>query len=190
MKIVSLLGSPRKKANSALIAEKFCAEAKKFGAQVKTFELNALTYQACQGCNVCKTKLDRCVLKDDLTEVLDSIREADILVLASPVYFWDVTAQVKGFLDRCFSFLTPNFITAPNKSRLPSGKKLLMILTQGNTDRNSFTNIFEKFDYFFRMFGFTDTRQIRAFGTNEPGMVETDQEIMELAAKTAQQFCS
>jgi multimeric flavodoxin WrbA len=189
MKIVSLLGSPRKKANSSLIAERFCREAKKCGAEVKTFELNALSYQACQGCYVCKTKLDRCVLKDDLTQVLDSIREADILVLASPVYFWDVTAQVKGFLDRSFSFLVPDFLTNPNRSRLPAGKKLLLILTQNNPDRNSFTNIFEKFDYFFRGFGFSDIRQIRAFGTNEPGAVEKDHQTMELAAKTAEQLC-
>jgi multimeric flavodoxin WrbA len=190
MKVVSLLGSPREKANSSIIAERFCAEAKKSGAEIKTFRLNDLQYRGCQGCMACKTKLDRCALKDDLTEVLEAVRETDILVLASPVYFWDVSAQMKTFLDRTFSFLVPDFMTNPQKSRLESGKKLAFILSQNNPDRNSFTNIFEKFDYFFRGYGFTDTRLIRAFGAAAPGDVEGQRDVMDLAAKTAQELCS
>lgn len=189
MKIVSLLGSPRKNANSSIIAGRFCATAQKLGAEVRTFTLNDLDFRGCQGCYVCKTKLDRCVLKDDLTEVLEEVRETDILVLASPVYFWDVSAQMKAFLDRCFSYLTPDFLTNPNRSRLAPGKKLVFILTQNNPDRNSYTTIFEKFDYFFRGFGFTDTRQIRAFGAREPGAVKNDPEVMGLAARTAEELC-
>jgi multimeric flavodoxin WrbA len=190
MRVVCLLGSPRKNANSSIIAERFCAAARGYGAEVRTFTLNDLDFRGCQGCYVCKTKLDRCVLKDDLTEVLEAVRETDILVLASPVYFWDVTAQMKGFLDRCFSFLVPDFLTNPERSRLAPGKKLVFILTQNNPDKNSFTHIFEKFDYFFRGFGFTDTRQIRAFGAREPGAVESDPELMGLAVKAAEELCS
>lgn len=189
MKVTCLLGSPRARANSSIIAERFCAAAKGVGADVKTFKLNDLEYRGCQACYVCKTKLDRCVLKDDLTEVLDAVRETDILVLASPVYFWDVSAQMKAFLDRSFSFLVPDFLTNPHRSRLAPGKKLVLILTQNNPDKNSFANIFQKFDYFFRGFGFTDTRQIRAFGTNEPGAVEGDSEVIGLAASTAEELC-
>ncbi len=190
MKIVSLLGSPRKNANSSLIAERFCATAKKLGAEVQTFTLNDLNFRGCQGCMACKTKLDKCALEDDLTEVLEAVRETDILVLASPVYYWDVSAQMKAFVDRTFSFLVPDFITSPQKSRLEPGKKLLLILAQNNPDRNSFTNIFPKFDYFFRAYGFSDTRLIRAFGVNAPGEVENHKDVMELAEKTANEFCS
>ncbi len=189
MKVTCLLGSPRKNANSSLIAERFCAAAKGIGAEIKTFKLNDLNFRGCQGCYVCKTKLDRCVLKDDLTEVLEAVRETDVLVLASPVYFWDVTAQMKAFLDRTFSYLVPDFLTNPKRSRLAPGKKMVLILTQNNPDKNSFTHIFEKFDYFFRGNGFTETRQIRAFGAREPGEVEKDMEVMELAAKTAEELC-
>ncbi len=189
MKVVSLLGSPRKNANSSIVAERFCATAQNLGAEVRSFTLNDLDFRGCQGCYVCKTKLDRCVLKDDLAEVLEAVRETDILVLASPVYFWDVSAQMKAFLDRCFSFLVPDFLTNPNRSRLAPGKKLVFILTQNNPDPNSFTHIFQKFDYFFRGFGFTDTRQIRAFGAREPGEVEANREVMETAVRTAEELC-
>lgn len=189
MKIVSLLGSPRQRSNSSIIAERFCTTAKEFGAQVRTFVLNDLNFRGCQGCYACKTKLDRCALEDDMTEVLEAVRETDILVLASPVYYWDVSAQMKGFLDRTFSFLVPDFITSPKKSRLEPGKKLVFILAQNNPDKNSFANIFQKFDYFFRACGFTDTYQIRAFGTNEPGVVKSHQEVMDLAVRTAEELC-
>ena len=83
MKIAALFGSPRRKGNSATAAKAFCDAAEALGAEVKTYELNRLQYRGCQGCMTCKTKLDKCVLKDDLTQVLDAVRDADILLLAS-----------------------------------------------------------------------------------------------------------
>ena len=65
MKIVCLLGSPRPKGNSAAIAARFCEAAEGLGAEVTTFALNKLKYRGCQACMTCKTKLDKCVLKED-----------------------------------------------------------------------------------------------------------------------------
>jgi multimeric flavodoxin WrbA len=189
MKIVCLLGSPREKGNSAAIANRFCNTAKELGAEVEIFTLNNLQYRGCQGCMACKTKLESCALEDDLTAVLESVREADVLVLASPVYYWDVSAQMKAFLDRTFSYLVPDFITNPKKSRLLPGKKLVFILAQNNPDKDTFTDIFPKFDYFFRAYGFNDTRLIRAFGVNIPGEVESHEDVMKLAEKTAGEVC-
>ena len=97
MKIVCLLGSPRKNANSSIIAARFCTTAQNLGAQAQTFTLNDLNYRGCRGCHACKTKLERCSLQDDLTQVLEAVRKTDILVLASPVYYWDVSAQMNPF---------------------------------------------------------------------------------------------
>lgn len=189
MKIVSVLGSPRMRSNSSTIAKRFCITAQKLGAEVKTFTLNDLHFRGCQGCMACKTKLDRCALEDDLTEVLEAVHETDILILASPVYYWDISAQMKAFIDRTFSFFVPDFMTNPQKSRLAPGKKLVFILSQGNSDKNSFTDIFPKFDSFFRAYGFNDTRLIRAFGVAAPGEVENHKEVMDLAEKTAAEIC-
>ena len=188
MKIVCLLGSPRVNGNSAAIAKGFCNAAEKYGAEVKTFVLNDLEYRGCQGCMACKTKLDRCVLEDGLTEVLDAVRDTDVLVLASPVYFWDISGQLKTFIDRTFSYLVPDFITNPVKSRLAPGKKLVFILAQNNPDRSSFTDIFPKFDYFFKAYGFVESHLIRAFGVGEPGEVETHGDVMMLAEETAKKI--
>lgn len=189
MKVVCLQGSPREDGNSAAIAGRFCKTADRLGAQVKTFVLNNLKYKGCQGCMLCKGKLERCALKDDLTEVLDAVRETDVLVLASPVYFWDISSQLKTFIDRTFSFLVPDFITNANKSRLSPGKKLVFILAQNNPDRNSFPDIFQRIDYFFKAYGFSENHLIRAFGVNEPGEVRTHEDVMRLAEKTAEKIC-
>jgi multimeric flavodoxin WrbA len=188
MKIVCLLGSPRVNGNSAAVAKRFCSAAEKYSAEVKTFVLNDLDYRGCQGCMACKTKLDRCVLEDDLTEVLDAVRDTDVLVLASPVYFWDISSQLKTFIDRTFSYLVPDFITNPVKSRLAPGKKLVFILAQNNPDPSSFTSIFPKFDYFFKAYGFVESHLIRAFGVGEPGEVETHGDVMMLAEETAKKI--
>ena len=188
MKIVCLLGSPRVNGNSAAIAKAFCNATEKYGAEVNTFVLNDLEYRGCQGCMACKTKLDRCVLEDGLTEVLDAVRDTDVLVLASPVYFWDISGQLKTFIDRTFSYLVPDFITNPVKSRLAPGKKLVFILAQNNPDRSSFSNIFPKFDYFFKAYGFVESHLIRAFGVGEPGEVETHGDVMMLAEETAKKI--
>jgi multimeric flavodoxin WrbA len=87
MNIVCLLGSPRPKGNSAAIAGRFVETAETLGAEVRTFALNKLNYQGCQACMTCKTKLDKCVLKDDLADVLDAVHEADVLVMATAIYF-------------------------------------------------------------------------------------------------------
>ena len=190
MKIVCLLGSPREKGNSATIANHFCSTAEKLGAEIKTFLLNTLEFRGCQGCMVCKTRLDKCVLEDDLTEVLEAVRDTDVLVLASPVYFWDISSQLKAFIDRTFSYLVPDFITNPVKSRLAPGKKLVFILAQNNPDRSSFPDIFPKFDYFFKAYGFVECHLIRAYGVNKPGEVQHHEDVMRLAEETAERLCN
>jgi multimeric flavodoxin WrbA len=122
MKIVCLLGSPRTNGNSSILASRFLATAAGLGAETRAFELNRLTYRCCQGCYACKTTLDSCIVQDDLTAVLEAVRAADVVVLATPVYYGDISGQLKCFIDRTFSYLVPDYVTNPNPSRLPPGK--------------------------------------------------------------------
>jgi multimeric flavodoxin WrbA len=191
MKIVCLLGSPRKKGNSATIANRFCSTAESLGAEVKTFALNELQYRGCQACMLCKTKLDRCALKDDLAEVLEAARETDVLVLASPVYFGDISSQLKAFMDRTYSYLVPDFMTNPRKSRFAPGKKLVFILAQNNPDPRNFADIYPKFQFFTQAYGgFSESHLIRACGVGEPGEVESHEDVMKLAETTAHKLCN
>jgi len=76
MKIVCVKGSPRIKGNSSLLADYFLKNFEHPENEIKTFKLNQLNYMGCQGCR-------KCLINDDLQEVLEAVRESDILVLAS-----------------------------------------------------------------------------------------------------------
>lgn len=187
MKTVCVMGSPRPKGNSNTIAEHFCNTIEKFGSEVQTFVLNNLTYRGCQACMSCKTKLERCVLKDDLTEVLDSIREADLLVMATPVYFSDVSSQMKGFIDRMYSYLVPDYRTNPQKSRLSLGKKLVFIQVQARPDEHKFADVFPRYEEFFDWYGFQERYHIRCWGIRELGEVRDHKEVFVRTDDVAKQ---
>lgn len=189
MNIVSLLGSPRAKSNSSTIAKSFIETAEKLGAKTKTYTLSDLKYRGCQGCIACKTKHEKCVLKDDLTDVLNAVHEADVLLMASPTYYGDISSQLKGFIDRTYSYLKPDFMTNPSPARLPQGKKLVFVNTQAQPEE-AFGDIFPRYDFFFKWYGFTESYLIRACSVVGTGDIEARQDILALAEETARKVCS
>lgn len=184
MKVVSLLGSPRTKGNSATIANRFTETAAQLGAGTVTYELNRLAFSGCQACYACKKGLEQCVLQDDLAEVLAAVREADVVVLASGVYFGNITAQLKAFVDRCFSYFKPDFHTIPEPSRL-TPRKLVFVITQGNPDEALFADIFPRYDLFLKWLGFSDTRLIRVCGIGPASVDAVPEEVLRQAEETA-----
>ena len=187
MKIICVQGSPRGLGNSTTIVNKFCEVAEKKGADIQSFNLNLLDYRGCQGCLACKNKTERCVLSDELDPVLDSIFEADILVISSPVYMGGVTGQLKCFLDRTFSFLKPDFKTNPDASRLPKGKNALIVITQGAPE-NMFKDIPAQLEMLLKRHGFSEVKTIRGCGIRDIGDAEKDKKVMELAVLAAEQL--
>jgi len=187
MKIVSLLGSPRPNSNSSAIANQFLKTAAELGAETRSFTLNRLTYRGCQGCYACKTTLDHCVLKDDLAEVLQAVQGADLVVIATPVYYGEVTSQLKGFLDRTFSYLVPDYRTNPQASRL-SPKKLVFVQTQGHPDEQVFADIFRRYQNFLKWAGFTDAVLIRACGIGPGSVDQAPEAVLRQAEDLARQL--
>ena len=188
MKIVCLLGSPRKSGITTTIANRLTATATGLGAETRTFELNCLTYRGCQGCYACKTGLDRCVLDDDLAGVLQAVAEADVLVLATPVYYGDVTGQLKCFIDRTFSWLVPNYVGNHQPSRLTPGKKLVFVMSQGNPDEQLFADIFPRYANFFKWLGFTESRLVRACGVGPATVDAAPEAVLKKAEETAREI--
>jgi multimeric flavodoxin WrbA len=190
MKITCVLGSPRRNGNSEVLAKRFSETAEKLGAQVQTFVLNELQYRGCQACMACKTKSDKCVLQDDLTPVLESVREGDVLVMASPVYLWDVTSLLRGFIERTYSYFVPDFATNPNPSRLKPGKKLVFIQTQGQPAENMFADLFSRIEPIFKRYGFTDNHLIRGLGVRKLGEVGSREQVMKGVEEVARKIMS
>ncbi|MCG8529837.1 MAG: flavodoxin family protein [Desulfovibrionales bacterium] len=130
MNVLGILGSPRIDGNSSTLAKKFLKTAEGLGAHTEMFHLNSLKYKGCQGCYACKGAEEFCVVDDDLHPVLDAMYDANIILLASPNYYGDVSGQMKSFIDRTFSHLHVDFINNDKKSRLPEGKHMVFIITQ------------------------------------------------------------
>ena len=124
-KIIIIDGGPRKKFNTASMLQKFAEGASSVSEdiEVKTVRLYGLDYKGCMSCMACKIKgkaSNVCMFRDALTPVLEDIADADGLVLGSPIYFGDVTGQMRTFLERlAFPWLSYNDYSMTAPKRMP-----------------------------------------------------------------------
>jgi multimeric flavodoxin WrbA len=100
MKVLALLGSPRKKGNTESLLRAVLEGVVAGGGSPELVRLCDLHIDPCIGCGGC-AKTGRCVLADDMQVLYPKIGEADRVILASPIYFYGITAQAKAFVDRC-----------------------------------------------------------------------------------------
>lgn len=103
-KILILSGSPRVHGNSNILCDEFAQGAKESGNEVEKILITKKKVNGCLGCNACMRTGGECVQKDDMNEIRDKMLAADIIVLASPIYYYTVTSQLKAVMDRCYSF--------------------------------------------------------------------------------------
>ena len=183
MKVVAVLGSPRPQGNSAGLARRFLAAAREQGAEVQEYQLNKMNFQGCQGCLSCKTESEACILEDDLTPVLAAAQAADVVVLASPVYFGDLSGQMKCFFDRTYSYLNPDF-----SSRVPPSKKAVLVLVQAHPDDRQFADIFPRYERWLKMFGFDPVYLLRGTGVRNAGDVKGQAALLDRAAALAREI--
>ncbi len=100
MRVLGIAGSPRRGGNTDLLLAEVMKGAASQGAEVKTIVLNDLDITPCQHCDACQKK-GVCRIKDDMQMVYRELEQADRVVLASPIHFMAVTAQMKAMIDRC-----------------------------------------------------------------------------------------
>lgn len=120
MKILAVNGSPRK-GNTDFMLNIILDSAKENGVETEIVYLRDRKIEFCDGCDYCK-KTKECHIKDDMQEIYKKLESADIIVLASPNYFFNVTAIMKNFMDRC----NPHFFNKKLK-----GKKFFLLAVGG-----------------------------------------------------------
>lgn len=98
--VLILSGSPRKNGNSDLLCDEFARGATKAGHKVEKLRVAEKNIGYCRACYYCRDHKGECILKDDMAEVMQKIIDCDVLVLASPVYFYSIDAQLKAVIDR------------------------------------------------------------------------------------------
>ena len=98
-KVLIVSASPRMNSNSEALAKAFAAGAQETGHEVELISLRGKTVNFCRGCFVCQEKL-RCVIRDDADAICQKALHADVLVFATPIYYYEMSGQLKTLLDR------------------------------------------------------------------------------------------
>ena len=103
--ILVVVGSGNINGNTDMLAKSFINGATKAGHRVKKVILNR-HIQGCQGCGACQKNGHKCVIQDKMQNIYNFFESADTIVLASPLYFWSISARLKSFIDRLYAIST------------------------------------------------------------------------------------
>ena len=174
MKIVGFNASPRKDGSTAWAVNKILEGSKECGWQTRLWHSRELNIKPCSGCIACHQSGSKgCVLPDDMQKIYDALAEADALVLGSPVYMGQMSAQAKIFTDRLFAQINPRF--SPHFKEKNAGKKLILVFTQGNPDPKKFKVYFDYTKHMFQLLEFDVKEMVVIEGTrNKPAQERTE----------------
>lgn len=166
-KIVILSGSPRKNGNSELLVNSF-VEGAKLHNEVEVMSIREYHVQPCCGCNACRIGSGKkCFQKDDMHLVFGKLSDADILVIASPVYFYGVSAQLKAVIDRFHS---------PERQQVGI-KGMALLLVGADTIPNLFDSIISQYRLTLDYFHLQDYGMVLVGGFEEKAAIEGSERL-------------
>ena len=130
MKVTAFLGSPRRDGNTDLLLREVIRGIGESGYTVHTFCLNDMDIAPCQNCGGCDDS-GVCVFEDDMVRISEAIRTSDRIILASPIFFFSVSAQTKIMIDRCQCFWCEKYLLKKPVPEGPRKRKGLLLLVAG-----------------------------------------------------------
>ncbi len=176
-------GSPRENGNSSILADQAAEGARASGADVEVYSLHRMNIRPCDACDTCQ-ETGVCVLKDDMQTLYPKLIQADAIVIASPIYWFTMSAQTKLFVDRWYALES----SAGNPLK---GKQFGILLTYGDTDPYSSgaINAIRTFQDMFRYMGANLGGVV--YGTAmDIGDAQKQPELMERAFQLGQKIAA
>ena len=176
MKIIAINGSPRKNWNTDTLLKNGLEGAASAGAETEMVYLYDLKFRGCVSCMACKLKngksLGRCAQKDDLTAVLERAHEADVVVLGSPIYFSDVTGEMRSFIERfLFQYLNYDDFSKPLSTPKKTALVFTMNVSESKLGEYNYNGLFQRHENLMKVFFkdcatllSTDTLQVKDYG--------------------------
>ncbi len=152
-KVLVISSTPRNSGNSDVLCDEFIKGAQEAGHQTEKIRLKDKNINYCTGCGCCNDQNTPCPQKDDMPELIQKMIEADVIVMATPVYFYTVSAQMKTFIDRCCAKYT--HIT---------NKEFYFIITAADTREIALQRTLEDFRGFLDCLNYADEKGV-LFGT-------------------------
>ena len=165
--ILILNGSPRANGNTAAMVDAMIAGAKGAGHSAEKVDIRLLDIKPCTGCYGCAAgKGDPCIQKDEMKKIYAGLDRADVVVFASPLYWWQFTAQMKTVIDRLFA------VAAANNMHIPQKEVALLIAAEDKREEN-FAQIVPYYQTcLVKNLHWTDRGMVLAGGVNMPGDIE------------------
>lgn len=169
-KIVIYNGSPRMDGNTVTLLNLVAQGARDNGAEVEFKTLFKMKFMACQSCFYCRMN-DDCIIKDELHTALQQVKEADAVVIGSPIYFMQMSGMTKNLYDRFFPLVgqdgAPRFGT----------KKMATVYSQGLEDEHAYDSYFDYVSSTFPAYGFEWVDNIVCTHANDPESAERNPDL-------------
>jgi multimeric flavodoxin WrbA len=176
MKLLAILGSPRSNGNTDILAGKILDGAKSVGMETECVALRALDIQPCTGCDRCWKNDKPCIFTDDMTGLYGGISRSDVLLFATPVYWYGPTTIMKALLDRFVVFCRPR------GKPLIEGKSAILVSAYEEEGPEAVEPMLRMFELSFRYLGLRWIDRLIVDGTGPKGAVLAKPHVLERAA--------
>jgi multimeric flavodoxin WrbA len=189
VRIVAVYGSPRRKGNTSLLLKKAVQGARETGAEVEEVVLRDLEISPCLEIYGCK-ETGRCVIQDDFQRILDQIQASEGIMLASPIFFYAVSAHTKMLIERCQSLWVKKYWIdkVPYGQRKPK-RKGLFISVGATKGKKLFDGALLTVKYFFDVLDAELWKALLHRGLDFEGDVLKQPEFLEEAYSAGKEFC-
>ncbi len=180
MKVVGFAGSPRIGGNSDTLLDQWLAGAKDAGAEVEKVYLDKLQINPCRACDACRRAgASGCIVRDDMQQLYPKLLAADIWVLATPVYFWTPSSQLKLMVDRWYGMLRHHDLC---------GKQAALLVSMGDDELKTAQ---PTIDMFTMAFDYMKMRLLtpQVVTASKRGEVRDNLEAMQLAHAAGRSAC-
>ena len=174
-KIVILNGSPRRNGNTSTLVKAFTEGAGSAGHTVTEFFLDCMEIHGCKGCFGGRSSREcPCVQKDDMIQIYAAVRECDVIVMASPLYYWNMSGQLRTAVDRLFALEEGD----GNLLRCHDRSCALLMAAEGN----GFEDVVQYFDHLMEHLRWKNLGHVLAGGNGEVGDIQGKPEIEQARA--------
>ncbi len=187
MKVLGIAGSPRRGGNTDLLLAEVMRGAASQGAEVKTIILNDLKFVPCQHCDACLER-GRCKVEDDMQMVYMELEQADRIVLASPIQFTGVTAQMKAMIDRCQALWARKYVLKVPPLGDRRERKGLFISVGGRKIANLFEPALVMVKTVFRIMDISYAGELLFPGVDEKGAIAKHPDALHQAFLAGQKL--
>lgn len=167
--ILILIGSPRKGGNTDILANSFIDGALKAGHEVEKITLQNYTINGCLGCDYCIKNHGKCIQKDDMQMIYDKVNKADIVVFATPLYFFGFSSQIKKVIDRFYALLSGSL---PNKQSI-------LLTAYGSHNSHEIDGLISQYKMIVSALNWSNLGEISAKGVLKRGDISNHSSILE-----------